>query len=114
MAVLSPVGDAKDSVPGNYYFHTKYGSDSNKVLLKATPKMWRFSCIQEVSTIQDFDSNVCGCLGVLEGHLLVVTYGGLTLYATMFKNNIIVIFFKYLTLWLNFSSWLQQGLLVFS
>lgn len=39
MAVLSAVGDAKNSVPGNYYFHTKYGSDSNKVLLKATPKM---------------------------------------------------------------------------
>ena len=35
IAVPSPVGDAKNSVPGNYYFHTKYGSDSNKVLLKA-------------------------------------------------------------------------------
>ena len=39
MAVPSAVGDAKDSVPGSYYFHTKYGNDSNKVLLKATPKM---------------------------------------------------------------------------
>lgn len=28
MAVPSAVGDAKDSVPGNYYFHTKYGNDS--------------------------------------------------------------------------------------
>ena len=38
MAVPSPVGVAKNSVPDNYYFHAKYIDTQKIVLLKATTK----------------------------------------------------------------------------
>ena len=39
MAVPSLVGDAKNSVPGNYYFHTKYVDTQIKCFQKPPPKM---------------------------------------------------------------------------